>query len=224
MSLRMTIRLRRLGQLSGFILLCGVAACSSNSPVAPAPPTTPTTPATVAIMGSATLSADQIVAFFNGRQPRPSGVYNATVPVDVMASYFVEEGAAEGVTGDVAFMQSVVETGWFRFNGSVPASFNNFAGIGATDSNPAPAIFGDARTGVRAQIQHLRAYADPTALTCTVPPLRNPCVDPRFALVLPKGKAPTWNQMGNGNWATASTYATSILTLFNEARTYNGVR
>lgn len=130
----------------------------------------------------------------------------------------------EGVTGDVAFVQSVVETGWFRFNGSVPASYNNFAGIGATDTNPSPAIFPDARTGVRAQIQHLRAYADPLALTCTMPPLNNPCVDPRFALVVPKGKAPTWNQMGNGNWATAATYANSILTLYTEALAFNGLR
>ncbi|HXG55316.1 MAG TPA: glucosaminidase domain-containing protein [Vicinamibacterales bacterium] len=221
----MTTSLRRLIQFSLSALLVGVAACSSYSPVAPTPTPTPTPPSsTVAIMGSSTLSAAQIVAWFNGRQPRPAGNYNATVPVDVMARYFVEEGASEGVTGDVAFMQSVVETGWFRFSGSVPASSNNFAGIGATDSNPAPAVFGDARTGVRAQIQHLRAYADPSALTCTVPPLNNPCVDPRFALVLPKGKAPLWNQMGNGNWASASTYATSILTLYAEARAFNGVR
>jgi hypothetical protein len=139
-----------------------------------------------------------------------------------MARLFVEEGAAEGVTGDVAFMQSVVETGWFRFSGSIPAASNNFAGIGATDTNPAPAVFADARTGVRAQIQHLRAYADPAALACTVPPLHNACVDPRFDLVVPKGKAPTWNQMGNGNWATASTYASSILRLYTEALTFHG--
>jgi hypothetical protein len=214
---------QRLSRLSLAVLLFGLAACSSTrpSPTAPTPPTTPI--ATVAIMGPSTLSADQIVAWFNGRQPQPTGNYAATVSVALMARYFVEEGAAEGVTGDVAFMQSVVETGWFRFSGSVPASYNNFAGIGATDTNPAPAVFPDARTGVRAQIQHLRAYADPSATTCTVPPLRNPCVDPRFALVLPKGKAPTWNQMGNGNWATASTYASSILALFNDARAFNGV-
>jgi hypothetical protein len=199
------------------------AACGSKSPTAPTsmPPPAPTS---VAIMGSSRLTAAQLVAWFNGRQPRPSGTYAATVPVDAMAAHFIEEGASEGVTGDVAFIQSVVETGWFRFSGSVPASFNNFAGIGATDTNPAPAVFPDARTGVRAQIQHLRAYADPTALTCTVPPLRNPCVDPRFHLVLPKGKATTWNQMGNGNWATASTYANSILTLFTEALAFHGIR
>jgi hypothetical protein len=201
-----------------------VAGCGSRSPVAPTTTPPAMLPGTVAIMGSSRLSAAQIVAWFNGRQPRPSGTYAATASVEVMAQFFVEEGAAEGVTGDVAFMQSVVETGWFRFGGSVPASYNNFAGIGATDTNPSPAIFPDARTGVRAQIQHLRAYADPAAATCTVPPLRNPCVDPRFHLVTPKGKAPTWNQMGNGNWATASHYANSILTLYTEALAFNGLR
>ena len=175
-------------------------------------------------MGPSRLNAAQIAAWVNGRQPRPSGTWAATVPLETLAQYFVEEGAAEGVTGDVAFMQSVVETGWFRFGGSIPASYNNFAGIGATDSNPAPAIFPDARIGVRAQIQHLRAYADPTALTCSVPPLHNPCVDPRFHLVVPKGKARTWNEMGNGNWASASTYAGSILSLYAEALAFNGIR
>lgn len=175
-------------------------------------------------MGTARLSPEQIVAWFNTRQPRPTGSYGATVALETMARLFVEEGAAEGVTGDVAFMQSIVETAWFRFSGTVPAASNNFAGIGATDTNPAPAVFADARTGVRAQIQHLRAYADPAAVTCTVPPLHNPCVDPRFALVTPKGKAPTWNQMGNGNWATSSTYAGSILQLYTEALTFSGVR
>ena len=114
--------------------------------------------------------------------------------------------------------------GWFRFDGSIPASANNVAGIGATDTNPAPAFFQDALTGVRAQIQHLRAYADPAALSCTAPPLHNPCVDPRFQLVLSKGKAPTWNVMGNGNWAAAPTYGASIRSRYDEAKQFNGVR
>ena len=213
---------RRIAALLAVVVPVLSAGCGAKSPNSPTSPSSPSP--TVAIMGAARLTPEQIVAWFNGRQPRPPGVYAATVPVETMARIFVEEGAAEGVTGDVAFMQSVVETGWFRFSGSVPASSNNFAGIGATDTNPSPAVFADARTGVRAQIQHLRAYADPAALTCTVPPLHNPCVDPRFGLVAPKGKAPAWNQMGNGNWATASTYAGSILQLYTEALTFNGLR
>ena len=205
------------------VVACALAiaagACSSRSPIAPTP-APPSPVATVPVMGASRLDARQLAGWFNTRQPRPSGTYAATVPVETLALYFIEEGAAEGVTGDVAFMQAIVETGWMRFSGTVPAWKNNFAGIGATDGNPDAAAFPDARTGVRAQIQHLRAYADPTAYACTVPPLHNPCVDPRFDLVVPKGKAPTWNQMGNGNWASASTYAGSILGLYSEALGY----
>lgn len=175
-------------------------------------------------MGPAELTSDQLVVWFGRREPQPAGTFRATVPIDVLARYFIEEGAAEGVTGDVAFMQSIVETGWFRFTGVVPSASNNFAGIGATDTDPRPAVFPDARTGVRAQMQHLRAYADATAVSCAVPPLHNPCVDPRFSLVIPKGKAPAWNDLGNGNWATASTYADSILRLYDEARAWQGGR
>jgi hypothetical protein len=200
-------------------LASGCAPRRVASPAAPSP-----TPTTVPIMAASRLSAAQLVAWFNGRQPRPPGLYSATVPVETLAQYYIEEGAVEGVTGDVAFAQGIVETAWFRFSGTVPAWKNNFAGIGATDTNPDPAAFPDARTGVRAQIQHLRAYADPGAYACSVPPLSNPCVDPRFALVVPKGRAPTWSQMGNGSWASAATYASSILTLYDEALAFNGVR
>jgi hypothetical protein len=212
---------RRLLSLS--VLLVGVVLVTACAP-RPAPAPSPgASPGTVSVMGASALSAGQLAAWFNGRAPQPGGAYGATVGVATLAQYYVEEGAAEGVAGDVAFVQGIQETGWYRFGGSVPAWMNNFAGIGATDSNPAPAAFPDARTGVRAQIQHLRAYGDPGASVCAVPPLHNPCVDPRFNLVVPKGKAPTWNQMGNGNWATSSTYASNILRLYNEARAFNGL-
>ncbi|MCJ7671789.1 MAG: glucosaminidase domain-containing protein, partial [Acidimicrobiia bacterium] len=174
-------------------------------------------------MGPSRLTGAQLTAWLLGRSPQPGGVFGATVAAATLAQYYVDEGATEGVAGDVAFVQGIVETGWYRFGGSVPGWKNNFAGIGATDTNPAPASFPDARTGVRAQIQHLRAYGDAGAGTCAVPPLHNPCVDPRFNLVAPKGKAPTWNQMGNGNWATSTTYASTILRLYNEALAFNGL-
>ena len=197
--------------------------CGKGRQALPVSPSAPTSQTSVhRIMGANRVTAAAIVAWFNTRTPRPPGSYAATVPMEVLAAIFIEEGAAEGVTGDIAFVQSIVETGWFRFSGTIPAGLNNFAGIGATDTNPAPAAFPDARIGVRAQIQHLRAYADPSATSCTVPPLRNPCVDPRFHLVLPKGRAPTWNEFGNGNWASSSTYAASILTLFTELLAFAG--
>lgn len=197
------------------LVALALSACGSRSAVRPIPPPRPLPQ--LEIMGAARLSAAQIVDWVHTRQPRTSGTYAATVPIETLVQMFLEEGAAEGVTGDIAFVQSVIETGWFRFMGTVPPSFNNFGGIGAMDRQPAAAAFTDARTGVRAQMQHLRAYADASANRCASPPLANPCVDPRFHLVLPKGKARHWNQLGNGNWASDRRYGTSIVMLFQDA-------
>lgn len=195
------------------VLTVTVAACAPTGFGVPDARALPPEP----IMGAPRLPAADLAAWFERRRPQPGGRYAAAVPVSELARYFVEEGIAEGVTGDIAFVQAVVETGWFRFPGRVPASAHNFGGIGAaTDS--APARFPDARTGVRAQIQHLRAYADPAATSCTSPPLRRPCADPRFHLVAPKGRARTWNELGRGNWAQARDYAAQILRLYAEAR------
>jgi hypothetical protein len=199
-----------------FVLMTCALGCAPRSGA----PVTPTSGTTVPIMGAARINGQQLAAWFDGRQPRPRGIYSASVALEVLAAYFIAEGAAEGVAGDVAFIQSIVETGWFRFGGVIPPSANNFAGLGATGTNSSPTAFPDAHTGVRAQIQHLRAYADPSAVTCTIPPLHHPCVDPRFALVVPKGRARTWNQMGNGNWAASADYATTILSLYEEARAF----
>ena len=53
----------------------------------------------VPVMGSARLSASQLVAWFNRRQPQPAGIYGATEPVEALASYFIDEGVREGVAG-----------------------------------------------------------------------------------------------------------------------------
>ena len=217
------MRLQRAALPVVLALAALAGACRSAGPKAPStlpPVVIPST--TIPIMGASRLSAKQLAVWFNLRQPRPSGVYSATIPVETLTTIFIEEGAAEGVTGDVAFVQSIVETGWFRFGGTVAGWMNNLAGIGVADTNPSPAVFPDARTGVRAQIQHLRAYADPRAYACAVPPLAYPCVDPRLNLVSPKGAAPNWNDLGNGRWATSSTYAASILLLYSEALRYWG--
>ena len=174
-------------------------------------------------MGESRLTAAQLAAWFASRAGSRSA-YRASVPLETLARYYIEEGAAEGVAGDVAFVQAVVETAWFRFPGLVTPPQNNFAGIGATDQNPSPATFPDARIGVRAQIQHLRAYADASAVACQAPPLHHPCVDPRFQLVAPKGKAPAWNDMGNGNWATAGRYGDTILRLYLDALAHGATR
>ena len=203
-----------------------LGACGEPDPPPPPPPPPPpvavfcdapagSSASSVPVMGPcARLDADQLTSWFEA-QSRPT--YRAGASVHDLISMYIDEGQAEGVRGDIAFMQSIIETGWFSFSGRVPPSANNFSGLGATDGTSLYATFPDVRTGVRAQIQHLRAYADATATTCTDPPLHNLCVDPRFALVWPKGKAPTWNQFGNGVWATDPSYATKVLNLYTSA-------
>lgn len=164
------------------------------------------------IQGASQATAQQLVDWFLARTRL---TYRATVPVAQLAAYFIAEGRDQGIRGDVAFCQSVLETGWFSFpdGGQVRPGDNNFAGIGATDGSGGSTVakFPTAQIGVRAQMQHLYAYASPTA---SVAGLAHPLVDPRFSLVQPPGKASTWNQLGNGNWATDPNYGTKILALY----------
>jgi len=201
----------------GVLALAVLGAGCIPDPPPPAPgevcdPPATSTATAVSVMGRCPrLSVDQMVAWFDSVPKGGTWSYKASVPIHDLVTMYVEEGNAEGVRGDLAFAQAIIETGYF--SSAIAQTKNNFAGIGACDvvSACTVATFPDARTGVRAQIQHLRAYADPTATTCAVPPLHNACVDPRFAAVSPKGKAPTWNQFGNGNWATDPTYASKIV-------------
>ena len=76
----------RAALLAALVVLA--AACGSGSPTSPTPTPTPTpAPGSVAIMGPSRLTAAQIVAWFNGRQPRPAGSYAATVPVEMLAAF-----------------------------------------------------------------------------------------------------------------------------------------
>lgn len=150
-----------------------------------------------AIMGSATLTQAQAVRTINANFSRygrslPKKWRDDGVTVSSLVKLFWEEGEAEGVRGDIALAQSLHETGWFQFGGDVKPQQYNFAGIGATGGGKQGAYFDDARQGIRAQIQHLKAYASTKALN-------NKCVDPRFDLVS-RGSAPTLKGL-SGEWA-----------------------
>jgi hypothetical protein len=189
------------------------------APVAPraataAPPLTGSTP----VMAPARVTAQQIAAWVASKRVTDA---RPPVPMVEMARLFLEEGAAEGVAGDLAFIQAVIETGWFRFSTRVPPEFNNFSGMGAVDGGTTANRYASPRIGVRAQIQHLRAYADPKV---TVASLANPLVSTRWNLVRPRGMAPTWNQFGNGVWATDPGYSAKVLSLYSQLLTHAGVR
>lgn len=167
------------------------------------------------VMGRSQVTAADLAGWFRSK----GKVAKATVSIDELAAAFISEGRDEGVAGDIAFAQSIVETGYFTFSTRAPASFNNFSGLGAVDGGSSAASFATAQLGARAQMQHLRAYADPTVTTAK---LAHPLVDPRFTLVSPKGKAPTWQQFGNGIWATDPGYAAKVLGIYQQILDFAG--
>ncbi len=164
------------------------------------------------VMGTSQVTPGQMAGWFHTKRSGGS----ATTPVEWLAYFFVTEGEAEGVAGDLAFVQAMVETGWLRFSARMPRDSNNFSGIGAVDGGSGAAWFPTAQIGVRAQIQHLKAYADPAADPST---LANPLADPRFHLVR-RGSATTWEQFGNGIWATDPGYASKIKRLHADLLAY----
>jgi hypothetical protein len=118
-----------------------------------------------------------------------------------------EEAEIEGVNHDIAFCQMCIETGFLRFVKGIEPEKNNFASLGAAASsktNGAGASFADQRTGVRAHIQQLKAYASNA-------PLFQPLVAPRFNLVA-RGIAPVLHQL-TGRWAIDPLYDRKILAL-----------
>ena len=168
------------------------------------------------IEGTSAVTANNLAMYFK----RKNGVYptfykNSDAPtIEKFCQIYVEESKAEGIKVEVAFMQAMVETGWLKFGGAVQISQYNFAGIGALDGGAQGATFKTIREGVRAQIQHLKAYANEK-------PLNNTQVDPRFQLVK-RGSAKYVEWLGqkenpNGyGWATAEDYGYKILRLLKE--------
>jgi len=169
----------------------------------------------IPLMGTSQLTARQMADWFEstGMPYRLSG----GMSIRELAQIFIEEGADEDVRGDVAFAQSVLETGYFRYSLD-----NNYAGLGACDSCAGEPGFPSPRDGVRAQIQHLKNYGDPDSRT---PGLAHPPsptwygADPtvaahNFDTFFAKGRAQTWQVMGKGNWATDPNYSTKVIGIY----------
>jgi hypothetical protein len=112
-----------------------------------------------------------------------------------------EEATIEGINHDIAFCQMCLETGFLRFGTDIKPQQNNFAGLGAVGGGAEGASFPSARIGVRAHIQHLKAYA-------SLEPLVQPEVDPRFRFVT-RGVAQSVNQL-SGRWSADLDYGIKI--------------
>ena len=154
----------------------------------------------VKIMGSGKLTPEQLHAFFASSAADSDATRAAR-----LAAIYVDEAMVEGVNHDVAFAQMILETGWLRYQGVVRPDMNNFCGLGAVSAEKNGHKFPDERTGVRAHIQHLKAYASSE-------PLAGRLADPRYHIVSPKGKSPTVDGL-TGTWATDPQYSAKIKSL-----------
>lgn len=177
------------------------------------------------IMGSTQTSVDQMVRYYNANasgydtfKSKYDGKYDGCLAkggastINQFAQIVYEEAIAEGVKPEVVFTQCMKETAFLKYGGEVNPNQYNFAGIGATGSVHG-ATFENVRMGIRAQVQHLKAYG-------SLDKLINQCVDPRFNLVS-RGSAKyvEWlgkkeNPTGSG-WATSKNYGHDIVNMIN---------
>ena len=155
------------------------------------------------IIGNTTKSAQELANYFNSKAAFPTSFYGMSAVE--FANIYIEECKTEGVRPEVAFAQMCLETGYLQYGGDVKREQFNFAGIGATGGVPGNS-FADVRTGIRAQVQHLKAYASKEGLV-------NECVDPRYQYVN-KGCAPTVGDLA-GKWATDVNYGNKLVTVMN---------
>lgn len=207
-----------------WLLACFAAAVAIASiAVAEAPPAR-AVGADDTIVGPSRVNPTQMAAWFRSRTRSP---YAVSVPIEQLAAIYIDEGNRAGVRGDIAFAQSILETGWFSFpaGGLLSPGQNNFAGIGACDSCATGKTFPTVQIGVRAQMQQLRRYADPSSRSWNIgaPPVRElwPTDAAYDIMNRTHGWAPTWQSL-SGTWASAPSYASTINVLYNSLWDYAG--
>ncbi|HMC39534.1 MAG TPA: glucosaminidase domain-containing protein [Acidimicrobiales bacterium] len=163
-----------------------------------APPTSPT------ILGAPVLSQAELQAWWATLSRKP----NLTVPVDQLIASYAKWGKKLGVRDDVAFAQSIIETGYFSFPsyGQLTDKDNNFAGIGACDTCAHGWSFPTADTGVQAQLELLHLYA-------TDQPWPKDVANVIGATSV-GGCCATWSKLA-GTWASSTVYGISIMTVYD---------
>lgn len=163
------------------------------------------------ITGRAEASVEQMAAYIKAKNG------NVAQSVIDMIPFYLTEGEAENIRGDIAFAQSCLETGNFTFKGSaVEPRQNNFCGLGVTKNGETGCKFETPQLGIRAQIQHLKAYANTAKL-------KRECIDPRFKYVS-RGCAPYVEYLGiqenpkGKGWAAGAGYGGKILAILEKIK------
>ncbi len=194
--------------LTCFFLFCFLSALIFTSCTS-TPVQTEVTPCSRELLGSGIKSSVQLQNFFFA--------HNSDIPlskISLMAGLYIEEAAAEGINSDVAFVQMCLETGFLTFGNLVVPEMNNFCGLGAMDAEHPGEYFEDERTGVRAHIQHLQAYATTEEVS-----LNQPLVDPRYSWPHKVKFAVTVHDLA-GSWATDPEYGVKLDGLLEELALY----
>lgn len=150
------------------------------------------------IMGSGNTSEVQMIMFLKSNNEA------ALQKFPDLPKLYREEAAIEGVSADIAFCQMCLDTSFLQFIGDIDATQNNFANLGAVGGGTTGATFPSARVGVRAHIQHLKAYA-------SLEPLVQEVVDPRFRFVT-RGIAPII-QLLSGRMSSDLQYGDRLLAM-----------
>lgn len=172
------------------------------------------------IMGKSLLGQDKqtvvnklVKMFVNHGASYPSAVMGTGGAANIteFCEILYDEAVLEGIKPEVVFGQAMNETGYLKFGGDVQPDQFNFAGLGTTGGVPGES-FPSVKIGLRAQVQHLKAYA-------STENLNSACVDNRFKYVS-RGSAPyvEWlgiqeNPKGKG-WAAANQYGIILMKLY----------
>lgn len=158
------------------------------------------------------LPSEQIMGFGSSKISRletflcQNNKYIAKEEAHKLARLYWEESRFEGVNPDVAFAQMCLETGFLRFDGTVDPEQHNYCGLGVTGNGVKGLFFSSQREGVRAHIQHLKAYASTDDLNSDI-------VDSRFRYVK-RGSAEEITDL-TGKWATDTHYDKKIRSLLH---------
>jgi hypothetical protein len=185
---------------TALVLVLSFFSCASQPKFSPPPPPvippSPTLDIPEKIISKGTIPAVDLSLFLlkNNAQVAPGNVR-------LLAQYYIEEAAYEGVNHDIAFAQMCLETGFLKYGGLVQPEWYNYCGLGSIGPEQPGVSFPDSRTGVRAHIQHLKAYA-------TNEPLKKDLVDPRYRYVQ-LGSSPTVEGL-SGTWAADKMYSQKI--------------
>ncbi len=164
------------------------------------------------IMGNSSVTVQQMIDYFqsSGKEyPSDELAAGGADSIETFCQMYYDEATAEGVRPEVAFAQTMKETGFLQYGGDASIEQFNFAGLGTTGNGVPGNSYPDVQTGIRAQIQHLKAYA-------TADPLNGECVDERYEYVK-KGSAPYVQWLGQQEnpeglgWATGDNYGYDIV-------------